>query len=206
MDVIFELLKQLAESLSLGTFLLVLTIIGLSSVVIGTWLSRNSTKKGGFWSIFRSDERKDSKELSEVKATVVRLQELLIKHAEVEKDNKETIKDQLARSLLLKNDINDARDQILKEIENTKYIIKLKDDHSTILQESISNFLQKLSDQLSKVATQIDKVDEIARDMANEFRADNKDLTKTLNELSKDVAVITVTIQTQINTIGVKLK
>jgi hypothetical protein len=206
MDILFELLKQLSESMSLGTFLLVLVIIGLSSVIVGTFIARNSTKKTGFWAIFRSDEKKESKELSDVRATVVRLQELLIRHAEVEKDDKQTIKDQLERSLLLKDDIESTRDAILKEIENTKYIIKLKDEHSILVQENISSFLQKLSEQLTKASSQIDKVDEIARDMGTEFRADHKDLTKSLSDLSKDVALIERTIQTQINTIGVKLR
>lgn len=207
MDVLFELLKQLAESMSLGTFLLVLVIICLSSIIVGTFIARNSTKKTGFWAIFRSDEKRDSVELSELKSAVSRLQELLIKLAEVERDDKQTIKDQLSQALLIKNDIEAVRDAILKEIENTKYIIKLKDEHGALVQDNISNFLQKLSDQLSKVSSQIDKVDEIARELGTEFRADNKDLSKELSELSKDVAVIERTIQTQISTIvGVKLR
>jgi len=207
MDVLFELLKELAASMNLGTFLLVLTIIGLSSVILGTFLARNSTKKTGFWALFRSTEgRANSDEQREVKTTISRLQELLIKFAEVEKEDNQSIKEQLARTLMLKSDIETARDAILKELENTKYIIKMKDEHSILVQENINNFLQKLSEQLSKVADQIDKVDEISRDMGTEFRADHKDLTKGLSDLSKDVALIERTIQTQINTIGVKLR
>lgn len=60
--------------------------------------------------------------------------------------------------------------------------------------------LQRTQDIVARVSAQVEKIDEFVRSSVPEFRSYHKELTNELKDLSKDLAVIERTLQTQINT------
>lgn len=213
MDLIYEMLKQLASTLSLGTFLLVLAIIAASSILIANFFI--GRKASGFLSILTKEpkEPKDSKESKQITELVVLITRMLTQHSddmeqlqnavrEFKEDGKETgdvLKAQNADIAELKRSIDVAKTDLMKDIEELKTWFKVHDLQDLQAATVLKELLQRILDILSKTATQLTAIEEFVRTVGPERRIDHKELVKGITDLSRDIALIERTIQTQVN-------
>ena len=173
MDLIFNLLKQLAASLSTTEFLLVLALVGLSSWTVLKFVLKHSKAKGGILALFTSDDPK------------VRTEHY-----------KESIED----ILNLRKDFTASTTQILREMEDINYQFKMHYQHDQQSHETVKELIKRINESVDRIFTQLEKSDEFFRTTVPEFRTYHKDLSKELSNLGRDVTLIERGIQTQINT------
>ena len=108
---------------------------------------------------------------------------------------------------LLKNNIDNISSTLKSEIADIKHQLKMQDLHSQQILDNLKDAMQKMQDSIQKITSQIDKIDEFTRASIPEFRSYHKELTKEIGELSRDIALVERSIQTQINTMNtIKLR
>jgi hypothetical protein len=203
MDVIFDLLKQLLDALGNPlTFLLDLALITMATFFL-TKMAVRSIGKGGFLSIFFKGEsltsKKDSKDLNEIRlalGTIVgtqgqALQQITSLVSVLGDDSK---------------DIIAAKTAIANEIDDIKAWMKTHDALEQQTNLNMRDLMQRSLDSLTKINSELEKIDEYVRASIPEFKMDNREIQKGIAELSKDIALIERTIQAQMNTHGIKLK
>lgn len=213
MDLIYEMLRQLAATMSLGTFLLVLAIIAISSIVIANFFI--GRKASGFLSILTKEpkEPRDSKESKQIAELVTLITRMLEQHSddmeqlqnavrEFREDGKETgeaVKAQNADVAELKRSIDVAKSDLMKDIEELKTWFKVHDLQDQQAASMLKDLMQRVLEILSKTATQLTAIEEFVRTVGPERRIDHKELVKGITDLSRDIALIERTIQTQVN-------
>lgn len=112
-----------------------------------------------------------------------------------------SIKQEISRTLELKNEIQEMYYKLSSSSEDIKSVMRLQDSHQQQTAENIKSILQQSLEAIRNTQAQIEKLDDYIRDQVPQFRADNKEFAKELNDLSRDLALIERSIQTQVSTI-----
>lgn len=213
MDTIFELLKQLYDVLANPViFVLVLILIGVCTFFSVQFLN----SKGGLLSLFKG-ESKEPRLLSLVKtqlealsaahaASVEEIMTAITELREEEKESSEAIKKQITDYALLQKDLSAAKVEMNRGIEDIKILFRLHEQNDIQMHQNVKDLLQRVLDLLSHMNTELEKIDEYVRSIMPEFRSDHKEIGRGITELSKDIALIERTIQTQINSNGITLR
>lgn len=218
MDIIFNLLKQLASALSPTEFLLVLGVIAITSFTIVKFvLSHVKKSNDGLMSLFSGGAEEDQThniiltKLELALTAQVTATDRIIKAVEDLRNdsekNTEAIKLQITDFLLLKKDLEKLNENVTKELDEFNHTFKMHDLHDQQVNESIRDHISRLQESISKLSTQVERVDDFSRNAVPEFRSYHKELSKEINDLSRDIALVERSIQTQINTVNaVKLR
>lgn len=228
MDLILNLLKQLAATLSPSEFLIVLGIIVLVSFTAIRFTLKLMDKKGGLGSIFASQDPitilsekidKLTASVNELKqfdtlaktnelfAVRDRLFQILDEMQKNSADQDETIRSQITGLVLLKKDLTASFTELNSQLDDVKHQLKMHDAHDMQVFENFKEVLHRSQEVVQRVLSQLEKVDEFTRAMVPEFRSYHKELSKELGELSRDVALVERSVQAQINTMNaVKLR
>lgn len=100
----------------------------------------------------------------------------------------------------IKRDAKDLAEAISKELSDIKHILKMHDNQVHQDSEVTKELQNRMHGILSRMISQLEKIDEFARAAIPEFRGYNKDISKEINNLSRDIALVERSIQNQINT------
>jgi len=201
MDVIFDLLKQLLDALGNPlTFLLDLALILMATFFL-TKMAVRSIGRGGFLAtIFKGEVNLPKpKELGEIKTQLgsiiysqgTALEKITTLIGELGDDSKQII---------------EAKQAIAGEIDDIKAWMKTHDALEQQTNQNMKELMVRSLDTLAKIGGELEKIDEYVRMSIPEFKVDNREIQKGIAELSKDIALIERTIQTQASTHGIKLK
>lgn len=224
METILQLLTSLASSFSPMQFLMVLGVIGLISISIILFVIQNMRQKSGLWSFLNTPEEEEI-EISEVLSAVNRLaeesqrryDEVLTVHKEIlmnvlaaraeETDRGSTILGYLQQIKSLEGSLSDAKEELTKHIDELRRQFTIHDLHDQQLYESLKTTLMSSLQVINKINTQVEKIDEYARTAVPEFKLAHKELSKDISDLSRDIALVERSIQSQINNVNaVKLR
>ena len=205
MELLFNLLKHLAQTLSITEFVIVLTLIAGISLMIVKFILRLASKKGGAISNLLSDDSASTEVIiskldSIMSKNIDRVMLAIadVKAQSIEQD--ESLRKQITDILLLKHDVDALSDSINRELEDLKRDLKVSDSHNHNTSENIREVLQRMQDLVQRIISQIDKIDEFTRAAVPEFRSYHKELSKEMSELNRDIALVERSIQSQINT------
>lgn len=212
MDYIFDMLKDLASALTPGQFLVILFIIVVVSGLGIAFFIKNYKNPNGLFAFLKQEDSPLDNNIAEIKEkieflstkmdNIVREVKELVGDAFVEQrivDN--SIKNEIARTIELKEEIQEMYNRLNNSLEDVKTVIRLQDSHEQQTAEHIKNLLQQSLDAIRSTQAHLNKLDDYIRDQVPQFRADNKEFAKDLNDLSRDLALIERSIQTQVSTI-----
>lgn len=224
METILQLLTSLASSFSPMQFLMVLGVIGLISISVILFVIQNMRQKSGLWSFLSAPEEEEI-EISEVLNAVNRLaeesqrryDEVLTVHKEIlmnvlaaraeETDRGSTILGYLQQIKSLEGSLSVAKEELTKHIDELRRQFNIHDLHDQQLYESLKTTLMSSLHVINKINAQVEKIDEYARTAVPEFKLAHKELSKDISDLSRDIALVERSIQSQINNVNaVKLR
>lgn len=210
MDLILKLLKDLYAVVSPVEFAFVVIIIVALMIAAMRLFMKFTSSSGGLGSLLlggssnhmkefhaKIDEiptKEDHKQIFDV--LVAKLDEL--KHHSI--SNLDALRSNATEVLMLKRDLQDLAEQLARDIDVIKDQLKQQENDGDNATTSLKITLHQVQDILSKITSQIDKIDEFARATVPEFRSYHKELTKDISDISKDIALVENTLNSQINT------
>jgi predicted nucleic acid-binding Zn-ribbon protein len=100
----------------------------------------------------------------------------------------------------IKRDVDSTISLIQEDIRAIRHQMQMHDMTDEKNFASVKDGIQRAQESLNRVMIQVEKIDEFARAMVPEFRGHHKDLNSALAEISKDIALVERSIQTQIST------
>jgi hypothetical protein len=214
MEIILELLRDLWSTLTVSDFLKTVGIVVFLTFVLVNFLLKRSRGKAGLITIFRGTSREgaDMKEIKDKLAAFVvshtdSMARLLIAVNLINTSSADSAKTQAISYAQLKIDIEETRDSLVHELDDVRHLFKMNDLSASQSVQVLKDLLQRVLDVLARMNSELEKVDEFVRGMVPEFRNDNRELGRDISDLSKDIALIERTLQTQINSSkGVKLR
>jgi hypothetical protein len=214
MDLVLSLLKQLAASLTPTQFLTVILVIAVSSFVVVKTILKIVAQKSGMPIIFGSDPISDiSKKVTELAEKI----DLLMSKSEHEAQHEKTVlilrgmKETSDKSeeviqlhvndvILLKKDLESMYKSINDHITDMKHQLKMNDVHDHQSMDAVKALIARVHDMAARIEGHIAKIDEFTKAAVPEFRSYHKELSKDMSDLSRDVALVERSVQTQINT------
>jgi hypothetical protein len=224
MDTILELLSGLASAFSPTEFITVLGVIGLLSLGAIIFFIKNVRKKSGLWSFLNAPEE-EMVEIKDVLSAVGALaatsekkyDEILAAHKEVlinvlavrdeHRDRASVVIGYLEQIKNLEGLLADAKEELTRHIDELRRQFTIHDLHDQQLYESLKSTLTNSLQVISRINTQVEKIDEYARTAVPEFKLAHKELSKDVNNLSRDIALVERSLQSQINNVtAVKLR
>jgi hypothetical protein len=209
MELIFNLLKQLASTLSTTEFLLVLALVLLSSWTVLKFVLKHSQKKGGLLSLLTSEDPNEKIEELSKKFEAMQLQNVantekvllaFEKFSDEAKIRNMHYNESIEDVLTLRKEFAISTATLVKEIEDINYQFKMHYQHDQQSHETSKDLIRRISESIERIFIQLEKSDEFFRTTVPEFRTYHKDLSKELSNLGRDVTLIERGIQTQINT------
>lgn len=215
MELIIALLTQLSTALSdPTTFILIMLLVCTCTFFGVKFVIKQSSGKNKFWSSIFKDNSNYSKEFDDIKS---QLSILIDSHSEsvtqliniiqqLRDDSNEAIQAQVDEYAILKRDIETVKNELIRDIDDMKQWFKISDLNDQQMNSNIKEMFQRIFDMMLKINNQIEKIDDFVHDVVPEFRSDHREINKEITELSKDIALIERTIQTQVNSNTVKLK
>jgi chromosome segregation ATPase len=223
MDIFFTLLQELAKALSPSQFVLVLCTIAAACWTIVYFIVKNLRNKSGIWAFLGANE--EPVDLKDLKTAIDALSSENAAHhtarsaeinsilAALEREGKAA--DERTESLMtvleelkeVHDYLDDVKADLTRQIDELKHQFTMHDLHEQQIYESHKITLNNTLDMINKVHNQVEKIDEYVRNAVPEFKQSHRDLTKDLSNLSRDVALIERSIQTQISSVNaVKLR
>lgn len=213
MDIVLNILKQLSATLSPTEFLMVLVVIAFTAFSAVKFVLKITGKKSGEFNLFGSSSQEASKvqiDIEKIKDDLMAItnaqSELLVKLTEIlssikssTEENTEIIREHATEMLVFKKDVEAQGQAAQKEIDAIINQLKLLDAHNAQISESLKDSLSRILSSNTNMLTQMEKADEFAKAFVPEFRSYHKELSKDITQLSKDVALMERTVQTQIN-------
>ena len=219
MDLIIDILKKLATTLSPTEFLLVLGLIALVIFYSAKFVMK---RKNGIVSALVGPDETMLNAITAIKTSVDdRFSALETSHSlahekiievvrEIKDDSNEQaerLRKQITDILLLRKDIESAFTAVEKQLDGMIQFSKVTVSHDSQVHDALKESLQRIQENLARLNNQLEKIDTIIGAMIPEFRSYHKELGKEIGELSRDVALVERSIQTQINTVNaVKLR
>lgn len=210
MDLILKLLKDLYSTVSPVEFVFAsIVIMGIMGVLMRLAIKMMITVNGG-GGLFAGGASAHMKELAEkidgiptkedhqraFDALAQKMDEL--KHHSM--SNLDALRSNATEILMLKRDLQDLADQLARDIEVIKDELKHQETEGDAVTSNLKITLHQVQDILSKITSQLDKIDEFARAAVPEFRSYHKELSKDISDISKDIALVENTLNSQINT------
>lgn len=225
MEIIINLLKQLATTLSPAEFLLAVSIIIVTTLSgLKFVLGLLNKGKGGILGLLTGNVGEvegpsktesalkdisskidifsvNNKEQIGALATALHEHRTITTHhmAQIEKEISH-IADRSQLIISLRQDIERMLDQINSDLEDLKDSIKDNEKNADKNTSMFREYVQRIQDHLNKLSSQFEKMEEFVRSSTPEFRSYHKDLSNELKTLSKELALIERTVQTQLNT------
>lgn len=220
MEIVLTLLKSLASSLSPTEFLVVLCLI---IVAVFTSLKfvlkrvRRNSKSG--LNVFLTGEPDDS----DIKELHTKLEEVMTLD-EFEKAIQILMQNQIKSNEIIQQELHALQARLEALAASGREVqLSLREVHEDMLdvkdlsRETTSNLtastvllkteIAKALEHTQRVLSQVEKIDEFCKAAVPEFRSYHKDLNKSVSDLSRDVALVERSIQTQLNTASaVKLR
>lgn len=212
MDYIYDSLKDLASALTAGQFLMILAIIVVVSGLCIAFFIKNYKNPNGIFAFLKTSNEEIDNDIADIKEqieflstkmdNIVREVKEIVGDAFVEQRViGDSIKTEIARTIELKEEIQQMYSRLNNSLEDVKTVIRLQDSHEQQSAEHIKTILQQSLDAIRSTQAHLEKLDDYIRDQVPQFRADNKEFAKDLNDLSRDLALIERSIQTQVSTI-----
>ena len=218
MELIIDLLKQLASSLTPADMiiivLLVLVLTFFTTQATVKLVRRNKTSLIG--KVFGLSE--EAAELSEIRSHLVSLttsttesSARIITALELMHGDAKARNDLDAQSFAqLQNyraELVAMTSEVKREFDDIKHQMKMHDSHADASSAAMRDTINRILEVVNRINVDLQKIDEFARSAIPEFRSYHKEITKDLAELSRDVALVERSVQTQINTVNaVKLR
>lgn len=214
MDIILNILKQLSASLSPTEFLMVLVLIAFSAFSAVKFFMKVTGKKTGDFNLFggaataSSDAiqvnmhkiEQDISDISDLQtASLLKLTEVLSNLQAVAEENTVLIREHSTEMLIFKKDVEAQAASAQKAIDGIIHQLKMQDVHNHQMGEALRESLTKILTSTSNMLSQLEKTDEFAKAFVPEFRSYHKELGKDVTQLSKDIALMERSVQTQIN-------
>ena len=215
MEIIFNLLRDLGKSLSPSEFVLILVIIALTCGFVITSFLKSSKNKHGLLSFLSWGKESEEAELTldDIRdqlsafatASTKSATKMLTEIAQIKMGNSdwhESVSVALTGVARFETDIRNEIYEIQAVLE--KHILDTTNDRenrSALLERDTADARASLSGALTSLRSidqQLEQLDDYVRDKTQELKLDNKEFSKTLNELSKDVALIERSIQSHV--------
>jgi homoserine dehydrogenase len=219
MDFLFDIVKQLAASLSPTQFLWILGIIAGTTFFLVRFILANK-KKIVSWLTGQKEVDETQVALQDIKAALLKLlttqdfqQDLArldvsIKLAlTAQAADLEAIREKLVELSSIKTELVTASRHILDELSEIKHTIHVHNDGSQTQYRDVLLQLNKSHELIARNLMQIEKMDEFFKATVPEFRGYHHELGTELNNLSRDIALVERSIQMQMNSgLAVKLR
>lgn len=219
MDIVLNLLKQLSATLTPAEFLLVLSVI-LVSTFVGVRFILKSVNKGGIGGLLFRDTANTSNEMKEIKNKVDSLltrdtfekgiedSNANIKKLAETSDRESAIFQENVRFLqLMRQEMQQKYHEHKEELEELQNSIALLEAAIEKQINLLKTDIAKNQEHTQRILSQVENVDDRIKAAMPEFRSNFKEITGGLKDLSRDVAVLTGTVQAQINTFNaIKLR
>lgn len=212
MDLILNILKQLSATLSPTEFLLVLVVLTLTAFSsVRFFMKFTGKKSGGFFGggdnadseKMQNDINKIGQDLSTIVNTqtelLAKLTELLSNIKTSTDENTEILREHATELLIFKKDVEAQSSAAQKEMDGIVHQLKMQDVHNSQMSDALRESLTKILAATTNMLTQLEKTDEFAKAFVPEFRSYHKELGKDITQLSKDLALMERSMQTQIN-------
>jgi DNA repair exonuclease SbcCD ATPase subunit len=211
MDILFALLKQLANGMSAPEFIVVLAIIITASFMVVRFVLRHvlKTRQNGFLSLFTHVDhafQEDVKQRLDKLMTAADAERLLNSLSERQRANDAQLLRQLEeldQKLSEISDLTKRFEYTFRELNEDLNDARVdnKADASTAQQsaQQLKLDVAKIIEQLNRLQLQLDNLDELIKQTVPEFRSYHKDIAKELGDLSKDVALVERTVNAQLN-------
>jgi hypothetical protein len=215
MDIVLNILKQLSATLSPTEFLMVLVGIAFSAFSAVKFFMKFSGKKAGDLNLFgggnagsadviQINMQKIEQDISDISNAqsdlLARLTEILVNIKVATEENTDIIREHSTEMLIFKKDVEAQAAAAQKEIDSITHQLKMQDVHNHQMGEALRESLSKILTSTTNMLTQLEKTDEFAKAFVPEFRSYHKELGKDITQLSKDIALMERSVQTQINT------
>jgi uncharacterized protein YukE len=195
MELIYELLKQLFGISTPVGFALISVVILLVSSIISVYVV-NNVNRGGFFSILFKGNKQIHLELSEIKK--------IASDVGTETKHISEIKNELIPNQL--KILQDLRKSIIDDLDDVREILRAHNQWAQKANENNRDMLQRLSDNLSKMNIEWEKMNEFLRNAIPELKMNDRDIEKMINDLGKDINQIRVEAQAQKVPTGIQLK
>lgn len=215
MEIVLTLLKSLASSLSPGEFLVVLGLIIVAVFTSLRVILRHLRRRGreGLAAFFTGDEHADIDDIREIQT---KLDDVMTMD-EFEKAIQLLTQNQIKSNEIIQQELHAlqarleaisaaGREMQLSFREMHEDFLDVKDQNretqsnltaSTVL---LKTEVAKALEHTQRVLSQVEKIDEFCKAAVPEFRSYHKDLSKSVSDLSRDVALVERSVQTQLNT------
>ncbi len=215
MELLISLLKQLATTLSPTEFLFTLmfltaTIFTIVKLVLKN--VKNPKKLIGAFSEDENDELMSKSEIGELYSEIrkanstdnfnlamTRLFNMIEAIKKENKDQDAEIAKQIHSLAFIKQDIENFSDSIEKELNDIKHSAKMHEVHQHQSGESIKELLLRGHDIMSRTQIQLEKLDEYVKNSTSEMKTNNREISKEMAEIRKELALLERTVQTHIN-------
>lgn len=214
MDIILALLKKLVVTLSPTDFLLVIAILCLTIFFTVRFILSKVKPKGGLMGLLTGPEPED-----EVVTSVNALkEELIVQISMVNQscqsmigaidlmrqsimENEQLIRKEMSDLLIFRRDFERISAHVNNELLDIKHQMKMHDVQDAQSFDALKALLLRGQELMTKTQSQLEKLDELAKISIPEFRSYHKDISKDINELSRDIALVERTIQNQMSNV-----
>lgn len=213
MEIVLTLLKSLASSLSPMEFLVVLCLIIVAVYTSLRFILKHvhRGRKDGLHAFFTGgDDSDDIKEIQTKLDDVMTVDEF-------EKAMQALTQNQIRANEIVMQELHalqarleaiaaTGREMQLSFREIHEDMLDVKDQnretHSNVTASTIllKTEVAKALEHTQRVLSQVEKIDEFCKAAVPEFRSYHKDLSKSVSDLSRDVALVERSVQTQLNT------
>lgn len=223
MDIIVNLLSALSKALTPSQFVMILLLVAVISWVVIVYVLKNLKNKMGIWAFIGANE--EPIELKDLKDSIDLLNKQTkddtvtrgVEHAELlsaiqkESEHSDNRVDNLTELITelqeIRTYLDDVKLNITEQIDSVKSSLALSDQKNAQQFDSQKSSMISLLDMINRMHNQVDKIDEYVRAAIPEFKQAHRDLTRDLSALSRDVALVERSIQTQISSVNaVKLR
>lgn len=226
MDLILNIFKHISQVVSPTEALMIICLIAAIVVVILKFTYGALSKKGAFGGLMGGDDEAIKREkmhqaISEKFASLLSKDEYTMGLANVKEELLDAVhslsREQMQRLsdivskveilVTIKREVETSISSIQEDIRAIRHQIQMHDVNDEKSFNSIKDSLQRVQDAVNRIMNQVEKADEYAKTVVPEFRGHHKDLNSALAEISKDIALVERSIQTQIvSSAGVTLR
>lgn len=213
MEIVLALLKSLATSLSPTEFLVVLGLIFVAVYTSLRFILRHLRRghKDGLATFFTgSDDSEEIREiqtklddvmtLDEFETAIHALTQNQIKANEIVMQELHALQSRLEALAASGREVQLSLREVHEDMLDVKDLNRETSNNLTASTVLLKNEIAKALEHTQRVLSQVEKIDEFCKAAVPEFRSYHKDLTKSVNDLSRDVALVERSVQTQLNT------
>ena len=219
MDFVLNIFKHIAQFVSPTELLLLICAVAAVTFFIVKFVLGLMGNKGAFGGLMGGDDEAIKKEKmhqllnekfaallskEEFNSVVSKMQENILDTIhQLNREHTTRLADIFAKVEMfssLKRDIEASINIIQEDIRSIRHQMQMHDMADEKNFNAVKEGLQRAQESLNRVMIQVEKIDEFARAMVPEFRGHHKDLNSALAEISKDIALVERSIQTQITT------